>query len=97
MSNYKLLTGPFAGEISEEVQLLDIPFNDLDENLKKRIYQWAADQGIPSWAGDWDLIKQSYENSWKSQETDDPATIKPVSEWLPKVGQFFDELAAIPD
>lgn len=97
MSNYKLLTGPFADEVSEEVQILDVPFDSLDEDMQDRIRQWAADQGIPSCAGDWDQAKIDYENSWESQETDDPATIKPVSEWLPKVGQFFDELAAIPD
>ena len=71
MANFILLTGPFEGEIVEEGQVLDVPYDNLDDDLKTRI----ADAGLtPDDAG-----KEDYENSWDSEETEEPVTMRPLS------------------
>ena len=44
--NYKYLTGPFAGAIAGEGRILDVPFDQLDDDLKTRVTQFATDHGI---------------------------------------------------
>jgi hypothetical protein len=80
--NWKLLTGPFAGSVVEEGQVLDVDWEDLDEDLKERILVWATRQNSnfdPNTA-DMNLIKEDYENSWESEETDEEVDLKPLSE-----------------
>lgn len=77
MTNYKLLTGCFAGEIVAEGQLLDIDFDLMDGDLQDRIYQFKSEKGIKSTAS----AIEEYENSWDDQETDEEVTLKPLSEW----------------
>jgi len=79
--NYEFLTGPFAGAIAPEGRILDVPFNELDEDLQSRIRQFATDRGLT----DLEDAKELYETSWQSRETDEPlglGSISPVSEWV---------------
>jgi hypothetical protein len=94
MTNWKLLTGCFAGSVIEEGKILDVPFNELDDDLQLRIRDWAdsklsiIDDG-ENWAvpGGSDKpisledIKEQYEHSWESEETDEPVDLIPVSQW----------------
>jgi hypothetical protein len=77
--NYKLVSGPFAGEVvAEGCRILDLPFEDLDEDLQGRILDWAELYGpFP----DSEAAKAAYEASWDSQEVDTAETMRPVSEW----------------
>ena len=78
--NYEYLTGPFAGAIAPEGRILDVPFDQLDDDLKTRVTQFASDHGIT----DMEDAKERYELSWESRETDEPlglGSISPVSEW----------------
>ena len=81
--NYELLTGPFAGSIVEEgQQILDVDWEELDEDMQSRIETWAEQENIKiDDHTDMNLIKQSYENSWDSEETDQETDLKSVSEW----------------
>lgn len=45
MACYELLTGPFIGAVVEEgIRILDIPFADLDFDLRNRIREYAEHQ-----------------------------------------------------
>ena len=98
MTNYKLLTGPFAGSIVEEGQILDVDFSIMDEDMQLRIREWAEEQlgrkyieiddganyarkGGSDTAISMNEIKDDYENSWDSEETEEDADLKPMSEW----------------
>ena len=78
--NYQYLTGPFAGAIAGEGRILDVPFDQLDDDLKTRVTQFATDHGIT----DMEDAKERYELSWESVTTDEPlglGSVNPVSEW----------------
>lgn len=97
MSNFLLLSGPFEGEIVEEGELLDVPFEELDDDLKDRIREWAegqidllyididgcdfAKKGGSGEPLGMDEIKQDYENRWDHEEVEEEATLLPASEW----------------
>lgn len=83
MTNYKLLTGPFAGSVVEEGQVLDVDWEDLDEDLQSRILEWAESEvkNFNPDTDDMNLVKQDYENSWDSEETDEDVDLKPLSEY----------------
>lgn len=85
MSNYRLLSGPFEGEIVEEGQVLDVPYAELDEDLKSRMEQLGYEAS--------DVGKESYENSWDSEETDEAVTMRSVSRWEICLGTHPAELA----
>jgi hypothetical protein len=83
VTNYKLLTGPFAGSVVEEGQVLDVDWEDLDEDLQSRILEWAESEvkNFNPDTDDMNLVKQDYENSWDSEETDEDVDLKPLSEY----------------
>ena len=68
MSNYRLLSGPFEGEIVSAGQVLDAPYAMLDDDIKSRMAYLGYE---PSDEG-----KEAYENSWDSEETDDAVTMQ---------------------
>ena len=91
MANYRLLTGPFEGEVIEEGRkILDLAFEDLDTDLQLRIRTWAEDN-YPIVGGEfvspggsdlpvgWRDIIEAYECSWDAEETDEPVSLLPVS------------------
>lgn len=78
--NYKLLTGPFEGNVIEEgIPILDVPFEELDIDLQARILDWA--EMLRLCISDLDLLKEDYESSWEDEETDAAIDLIPVSEW----------------
>lgn len=95
--SYRLTTGCFAGEVVEEgVQILDVCFDSLDDDLRFRIRYWAESQlgkryteinggsDYASLAGfsplSMDEIKDDYESSWEAETTEDSVTLRPLSE-----------------
>lgn len=77
--NYRLLTGPFAGSVVAEGQVLDIDWDGLDEDMQSRVKGWATDKNLKFDSGN--DMKEAYENSWESVETDEDVDLKPLSEW----------------
>ena len=78
--NYKLLTGCFAGSIIEEGQcILDVTFEDLDNDTQEKI----IDFGSLKYPNIFDMedLKERYELSWDSEETEDEADLKSISQW----------------
>lgn len=76
MSNYKLITGPFEGSVVEEgQQVLDVPFEELDKDLQQRILYYGEGKDI----SDMNLLKQDFENSWQSEETEEEPDLTSVS------------------
>jgi len=69
--NYKLLSGPFEGEVVGGGKILDIPYADLDDDLKQRLGFFGF---MPNDAG-----KEAYEASWDSEETQDEITMSSLS------------------
>jgi hypothetical protein len=81
MTNYKMLTGPFAGSIvADGTQILDVPWDQLPDDLKSAALEWADSQKSPITGGEAGLI-ESWECSWDSDPTDEPVTLKSMSEW----------------
>jgi len=83
-TNYRLLTGVFAGEVVEEArEILDIPFCELDLDMQFRIKSHKGMEPTEEFesAQEEEWGKQSYESSWESEETDQPVTLTPASEW----------------
>ena len=89
MSNYKLITGPYAGEIVAEGEVLDVPFSKLDEDMQVRIREFGEEQySSESDAYDVDRdfpvslndLKREYELSWQRKKTDEDVTMGPYSE-----------------
>lgn len=98
MVNYELKSGCFAGDVVEDgSNILDVAFENLDDDLQFRIRDWAENQigkkyivvndcdyayldgeGEPL---NMNVIKEDYENSWDNEETGEPITLKPISEW----------------
>ena len=75
MAQYKLLTGPFAGEVVEEGQILPNRFSDLDDDMKIRVRQFGEDKYFPNgndnesdFPVSLDQLLEEYENSWDSEE-----------------------------
>ena len=75
MSKFKMLTGPFEGEVVEEGHnfISHLGFHNLDDDMKLRVRQFGEDKyfaGLPK--NDTDLpvplndLVQEYENSWES-------------------------------
>lgn len=77
--NYKLLTGLFAGNVAAEGVILDLPFEELDDDMQARILDWAESRKLST--SDLEALKQEYESSWESEETDEEIDLIPVSEW----------------
>jgi hypothetical protein len=42
--NYRLLSGPFKGNVVAESGLLNVAFEDLDDDMQLRIREWAEKQ-----------------------------------------------------
>lgn len=76
---YKLLSGPFEGAVVEEGQILDVPFDQLDDDMQERITGWNDALAQP-WRN-MDSAKTYYENTWECERSNDPVTMKPLSEW----------------
>lgn len=83
MTNYKLLTGAFEGSVIEEgTQIMDVDFSQLDDDLQMRITEWAELAYKGQYAPvSMNLIKQDYEESWESEETEEDADLLPISKW----------------
>ena len=87
--NFILISGPFAGSVVAETQILDIKYVDMDEDLRDRIRGWA-EQNYVRHGGDYtrggrviplDEICEDYENSWESEPTESQVDLLPLSEW----------------
>lgn len=89
MTNWKLMTGPFAGSIVADGAVLDVAFDQLDEDIKLRIREWGESTYFPApltfdervFPVSLEELKEDYENSWESEETEEPVDLLPVSEW----------------
>lgn len=95
MANYEILTGPLAGEVAEEGQILDLDYKDLPFDWKLMIVEWADENPKYKRIAPFfyqhsqsgrlvllDDIKADYETSWQTKETDSPPTIQPASNWV---------------
>ncbi len=72
--NYKLLTGCYAGSIVEEGQcVLDVPFEELDQDLQSRI-TYFGELEYPD-IKDMNELKELYELSWQSEETEEESDL----------------------
>jgi hypothetical protein len=98
MASYKLLTGAFEGCVIEEgAQILDVDFDQLDDDMQIRIREWAEQLGHKyievdggsdfAYTGgsgtriSMNQIKRDYEKSWDSEETEEDVDLHPASEW----------------
>lgn len=77
--NYKLITGPLAGEIVPEGYSLG-RFSELDEDMKVRVREFGEEKygpldGEDDFPVSLDELTQEYCNSWQDEETDLPATL----------------------
>jgi hypothetical protein len=81
--NYRLLTGYFKGKIVEEVQILDVSFHELPEDLQTHIKLYAGMNEQDDFLNldEAELYKESYEDSWELEETEDEPNLFPVSNW----------------
>lgn len=81
--NYRILTGCFEGRIVEEGQILDVPFHKLDQDLQDRIKYHADMEPRDEFLNpdEAEKEKESYEDSWDVEETEEEADLLPVSEW----------------
>jgi hypothetical protein len=80
MTNYKMLTGPFAGSIvADGTKILDVPWDQLPDDLKSAALEWADSQrlAITDQAG----LIEAWECSWDSDPTDETVTLRSMSEW----------------
>lgn len=75
---YKILTGPFAGEIVEEGQtfITGTSFYELDEDMQIRIREWAEDKYKLSdpeenFPVSLNQLVDDYETSWESIEIEE--------------------------
>lgn len=84
MQNFELHSGVFIGKIVDDSgAILDVPYKDLDEDLQTRIKYHAdleENEDFPS-EEEAENAKESYEQSWDSEETDQEVDLIPVSEW----------------
>jgi hypothetical protein len=81
MDNYEFLTGPFCGSIvAEGTQVLDVPWDQLPEDLQAAALEWADSQNRAITDDKAELI-ESWECSWDSCPTDEAVTLKSMSEW----------------
>lgn len=78
MARYKILTGPYAGEIVEEGRtfIAGMPFSQLDEDMQVRVREYAEDRyKLFDTESDFpvslDQLVDDYETSWQSVEWDD--------------------------
>lgn len=86
MTNYKFTSGPYRGRVTEEgATILDVPFGELTESLKGPIAEYldspfleGADPDDHS-ADELAVAVRSFENSWDSEETEDPIDLLPLS------------------
>jgi hypothetical protein len=83
MANFKLLSGPFIGEVVEDGQIIPHRFSELDEDMQDRVRDFAEEK-YPSldpgseYPESLDDLAEEYENSWDSEETDEPVTMNPL-------------------
>jgi hypothetical protein len=80
MDNYEFLSGPFAGSIvAEGTSVLDVPWEQLPEDLQSAALEWAESQGlgIADKAG----LIEAWQCSWDSYPTDEEVTLRSMSEW----------------
>lgn len=81
MDNYELITGPFAGSIvAEGTKILDVPWDQLPDDLQSAALEWGSAQKSPITDGNASLI-ECWECIWDSYPTDEPVTLKSMSEW----------------
>ena len=84
MQNFELLSGVFIGRVVDDGgAILDAPYKDLDEDLQTRIKYHAGleeNEDFPS-EEEAENAKESYEQSWDAEETDQEVDLIPVSEW----------------
>jgi len=76
---YKLLTGPYAGEIVPEGFNLG-KFDSLDEDMKSRVRDFGEQKyGLQgeraSFPVNLDDLAQEYCNSWQDEETEEEVTL----------------------
>lgn len=83
MVNWKLLTGPFAGEVCEEGKLIDVEFSQLDADLQQRVKDFAKQKygGVNNYPHNVHTLIQDYESSWESEETEEEVTVRSLSSW----------------
>lgn len=80
MANYKLLSGPFIGEVVQEGQIIPHRFAELDEDMQIRVREFAEDKypnldDQADFPESLDDLAEMYENTWDSEETDEPTTM----------------------
>lgn len=72
---YKLLTGPYAGEIVPEGFKLG-KFESLDEDMQNRVRDFGEQKyGQADFPVSLDELTQEYCNSWQDQETEEDVTL----------------------
>lgn len=76
-NNWKFLSGPFEGMITNYEVVLDVPFIELDKDMQERILEWAKTYPIQGLSPD--EYKVEYESSWESVMTYRPATLMTAS------------------
>lgn len=69
MTNYKFTSGPYRGRTTaESATILDVSFANLPCEI----------QGEDSTAAELAAAARSFENSWDSEETEDPIDLLPL-------------------
>jgi hypothetical protein len=82
MTNFILISGPFAGSVVAEGRILDIDFQEMDDDLQSRIRGWAEHNYTRGGrVVHWDEVCEEYENSWESEPTEEEVDLLPLSEW----------------
>ena len=80
MTNYKFTSGPFKGRTTAEgATILDVPFADLSYEIQEGITMHSEMGDFDSTADELAAAVRSFENSWDSEETEDPIDLLPLS------------------
>ena len=85
MTNYKFTSGPFKGRVTAEgATILDVPYKSLNGLMKAKVLShWALTEPLEDLtSAGLESAVRSFENSWDSEETEDPIDLWPYSESL---------------
>jgi hypothetical protein len=89
MPNYKITTGPYKGRVTAEgATVLDVPFADMPWDIQKAIIRYVETDSHEAPEVDslmyyeLDRAIRVYENSWDSEETEDPVDLVGLSVYI---------------